>query len=102
MKNYFVLMAFLGIYMLAPLNAGSRTSSGVEVEQEQDSAWVGPGWYSGVWFNDEDDYNDWRYRRQGNDNRGEDRGDRGGDRGRGSEGRGGESRGGNEGRGGRY
>ncbi len=68
MKNYFVLMAFLGIYMLAPLNAGSRGGVEVEVSPDddyyyddgEDVVWIGPGWYYGVWFDTEYDYYGWR------------------------------------------
>lgn len=75
MKNYYLLMAFIGIYTLSPLDAGSRnTAVQVEVSPDQeypddeyyddddeDVVWVGPGWYYGVWFDTEFDYDDWRH-----------------------------------------
>jgi hypothetical protein len=31
------------------------------VEENSEDIWYGPGYYYGIWFDDEDDYQGWRY-----------------------------------------
>ena len=33
----------------------------VYYEQDQTMVWIGPGWYYGIWFSNEYDYNHWNY-----------------------------------------
>lgn len=86
MTSYSKLLA-LALCLTAPLTlpaVASKTNPQVSQEEEVDQTdviWVGPGWYNGVWFNNEDDFNEWNGNRNGEWDRNHDPGDRG-DRGR--------------------
>lgn len=68
----------------------SMVRTGVEVEAYDDDddgdviIWAGPGWYYGIWFNDEAEYDGWRRQhgrgRYRNGHHGGRGGGRGGDR----------------------
>jgi len=54
------------IPLQAQVGIGVEVEAGDE-EPDQPIIWVGPGWYYGVWFDDEYAYNDWYGHHHGHD-----------------------------------
>ncbi len=102
MKKFLFFMAFI-ITSTAPfssLSAGGRPEYVYE-EDDDEVIWIGPGWYGGIWIEDEDEFHDWHRRHYRDHLRGhrgehrrEHRGEHGGD------GHGGSGHGGHGGHGG--
>ena len=53
---YFLLVLLMSC--ACSLHAGSR-SENVYIEEDDDDIWYGPGFYYGIWFDNEDDYRGW-------------------------------------------
>lgn len=66
MKTYLLLI--ISALSCGLLHAGSRANVEAEVYEEgyypadEDADWYGPGWYSGIYFEDEDAYWEWQSR----------------------------------------
>ena len=64
-KRVFLLVAVL-VFSSASLDAMTYRRTEVHHDEdddgvyEEDEVWFGPGFYFGVWFDDEDDYRHWR------------------------------------------
>lgn len=61
-SKLFLALAITSISLSVPFTLKAESGINVSIDYNEDSSydiWTGPGWYYGIWFNNEDDYEYW-------------------------------------------